>query len=136
MARLLNAELRCCVYSIRTRWSSAWVPALYISLYQLMVGVLSISQLYKLQYNRINDYALLPGSVAFHGVAVLFPLPVRTSLPAVLFPLPVRTSLPAVVSFSLRLPGLLAQSLLVVKWLLVTASWTTRLGLWLGVPGV
>ena len=60
-----------------------------------MVGVLSISQLYKLQYNRINDYALLSGSVAFRGVAVLFPLPVRTSLPAV-------------VSFSLRLPGLLA----------------------------
>ena len=49
-------------------------------------------------------------------------------------PLPVQPSLPAVVSFSLRLPGLLAQSPLAVKWLLVTASWTTRLGLWLGVP--
>ncbi|CAL8328964.1 unnamed protein product [Boreogadus saida] len=58
------------------------------------------------------------GSVAFRGVAVLFPLPVRPNLPAV-------------VRFSPRLPGLLVQSLLAVK---CTASWTTCSGLRLGVP--
>ncbi|CAL8339027.1 unnamed protein product [Arctogadus glacialis] len=73
--------------------------------------------------NIVSVYLLTShsGSVAFRGVAVLFPMPVRPNLPAV-------------VSFSPRLPGLLVQSLLAVKWLLATASWTTCSGLRLGVP--